>query len=195
MTFTSPTVYISLETAYASDRCSQVGKRHMGSVLAMDPADVSSLSFPPQPFLDTNSLFTPVPVKYGDLQGIVPVSAYEAQSSCAIGPNSGGMGGSGKCLTIYPDYAPILQVPSQIRALDSAWASCGLDLRGLYDPPVAMTETTMADPTYRHTKSPMSSPPPATPSPPPHSVASETDPQVDHTATATSSSGSMPVFP
>lgn len=133
--FTSPTVYISLETAYASKSCHGVGSNYSGSILAMNPKSVSSV------YGVGEGYDVPAgakPLNYADLQGIVPVNVYEDQLRCArFG-----------CPTIYDDYRPTLAVPPQIRSLDPAWAGCVLNINGLYDPPQALSaENSVAAPT------------------------------------------------
>jgi len=45
-----------------------------------------------------------------------------------------------ECSTIAEDgYFPILAVPSELRAMDKAWATCNPALQGMYDPPITLT--------------------------------------------------------
>ncbi|KAK4545576.1 hypothetical protein LTR36_002926 [Oleoguttula mirabilis] len=68
---TSPFVYISLQTATATDACGRVGGHYSGSVLTLNPTDVSTVygaqgaGYVPDQALRIN---------YADLQGVVPAS-------------------------------------------------------------------------------------------------------------------------
>lgn len=117
-TLTYPSVYISLRTVYASDSCLQVGRRHTGTLLAMDASDIST-----QIHIGGKvAAYTYGRLEYGDLTGLPPASQYEAQASClSVG-----------CPTIYYSaWHPTLVVPEQIRKIDPAWKDCGLALEGL----------------------------------------------------------------
>lgn len=115
---TSPFVYVSLQTATAADACGTVGGHYAGSILTLNPTDVSTV------YGAAGAGYGPInalQINYADLQGVVPASVYEENNECArFG-----------CLTIYNDqYRPTLAIPSQIRSLDPAWAACALDLNG-----------------------------------------------------------------
>lgn len=121
---TSPTVYISFETAYALNDCnSTVGKEYPGAILAMDPASVSSviggIGALGGVTIGTSTIplfYESASFDYADLNFPVPPAAYYNQPRCfAEG-----------CETIYNDYNPVLVVPSQIRQLDPAWSTCTL---------------------------------------------------------------------
>jgi hypothetical protein len=117
-TLISPTVYISIHTIYASDACLQVGKRHHGTIVAMNPEEIST-----QVHVGGKAAaYSYRRLDYNDLTGLPPVSNYEMQPSCLV---------TG-CPTIYyTSWNPTLVVPSKVRAIDPAWATCGLDLAGL----------------------------------------------------------------
>lgn len=145
-------VFISFKEAYAMDQCSnKIGSSYPGAIVTLASTDLSSLRF-----IDTDTdgafaigsgltspigwTYLPYSFNYADLNQPVPWSAWNGLSQCNE---------FGACATITDDaYRPILEVPSQIRALDPLWASCALDFNGLYDPPVRLTaESTIASPT------------------------------------------------
>lgn len=107
-TFYANSVYISFDTAYASDACARTRVRnaHTGSIIALPSSDVSSLRFP---FYGSNE--NVYSFNYEDLNGPVPWEAYSGMSGCF----------SRYCSTIYDDYRPTLAVPAQVRSLDPAW--------------------------------------------------------------------------
>ena len=134
-TLTSPSVYISFETAYATNECGQtLGQAFPSALLPLDPSSLYSVNGEFDYGVETSdghlSTFFPSALfNFGGLTGIVPVSVYIAQPSC-VGV---------ACYTIFPDYAPVLVLPPQLRELDPAWKSCALDFEGAWDPPVALT--------------------------------------------------------
>jgi hypothetical protein len=117
-TLVSPTVYIAVRTIYASDRCLQIGARHTGTLIAMDPSQVSTqidigLKQPAYRYGRLN---------YTNLLEPPPAWQYEMQPSCKV------FG----CPTIYNTrWFPTLQVPPQVRTIDPAWTNCALALEGL----------------------------------------------------------------
>ncbi|KAI7477724.1 hypothetical protein KC351_g8683 [Hortaea werneckii] len=135
-TLTSPTVYISFETAFALDECSKpVGRNHTGSLIALLPDQVSSIHGALGPSSMTNATghfagtWIPASFNYTNLALTpVPLSVYLDQPSCY----------DSFCSTIFTDYRPVLSVPQQILSLDPAWSSCDVYWRGLYDPPKAL---------------------------------------------------------
>jgi hypothetical protein len=120
-TLYSPTVYISLRTIFASDTCLQIGARHTGTLIALDPLQVSTQ-------IDIGMKQTAY--RYGQLNYTAllqppPQHQYEVQPSCIF------LG----CPTIYSTlWFPTLMVPPQVRSIDPAWKSCALALEGLYVP-------------------------------------------------------------
>ncbi|KAK5128415.1 hypothetical protein LTR85_003083 [Meristemomyces frigidus] len=158
LTLTSPSVYISFQSAFATNACGYVGQNHTGFVISMRPQDVSSVVgyvvFDYEPLNYTNLDFSEV---------ILPLSVYEDQCFEL-------------CETIAPEeYRPYLSVPSAILNLDPAWATCQANLGGVYDPPIPLQPansvagvSTVAG-TSRSTESvsaePSSTPAAATPTP------------------------------
>lgn len=120
-TLYSPTVYISLETVHAQNSCSQVGKTHAGTMIAMKPEDVSTqVHFGGQVLQSGANHYGRL--VYADLTGLPPASVYEQQETCEM------FG----CPTIYPStWDPTLVVPTELRTIDPAWQSCAVDLEGL----------------------------------------------------------------
>lgn len=159
-TITSPSVAISFDTVYASNSCGRVGSGHAGSILILPPQSVSTvygLAYIPAGVPGGASVFN-----FNDLNGPVPVDAYERQVSCVE---------NGGCPTIYPEYTPTIAIPNQVRSMDPAWASCYPDFRGIYDPPSALQpQATVVGPSVHWTT-------PASPS------ATPTTPWADSTST------------
>ncbi|KAK4950391.1 hypothetical protein LTR10_011372 [Elasticomyces elasticus] len=151
-TLTSPTVYISLSKVHANDGCGAVGPTKAATIIPIPIEQLSSswetvsshsngpydwgcgLNSGIAPFNITNLAYTPV-----------PYSIYESQPYCAELVMAPEGYCSMPCPTTLP-YKPIVVVPSSVlNALDPAWATCYLDLRGLYDPPKALTPATAAE--------------------------------------------------
>ncbi|KAK5136742.1 hypothetical protein LTR08_002038 [Meristemomyces frigidus] len=129
VTMTSPSVYVSFESVYAADSCRQIGAMHTGSVLAFDPASISTVygeGFLSDAIPNGASMYN-----FGDLGPTINAAAYERQVQCIVETG---------CPTIYTAYAPTISVPSELRSLDPAWASCYPDFRGFYDPPKALQQ-------------------------------------------------------
>ncbi|KAK4890552.1 hypothetical protein LTR27_010714 [Elasticomyces elasticus] len=151
---TSPTYYLSFKSLYASDACSGVGTT-IGSTIVAIPTDQPLSSM----FATTMPCYAHVEnnpwnglVGYGTaafnvtdlLQDPVPFSIYTSQPFC-VSQMADALCVSTACSTDGP-YRPIVVVSSQLlNTLNPAWASCSLDLRGLYDPPKALTPATTVD--------------------------------------------------
>ncbi|KAK4552959.1 hypothetical protein LTR86_009883 [Recurvomyces mirabilis] len=166
--------YISLQTAYAMNSCGYVGGKHTGSLLTLASTQVYSIGNELGACVDDGHLFN-----FADLLPNLPQSAFSAVlfgggDSCAH-PNGvpwpnplNGDFMNGVPLEVDPcyytiaDYAyrPTLVVPTQIRQLDPAWATCAVALEGLYDPPKALTpQAAEATPTVSSVATPMSASP------------------------------------
>ncbi|KAK5695401.1 hypothetical protein LTR97_008907 [Elasticomyces elasticus] len=136
-TLTSPSVYISFETAYAINDCGQtLGQAYPGALLPLDPDSLFSIQGQHDYFVATtdghlSTFYQSAQFNFNDVTGLVPASVYTAQPSCFAAPHG--------CYTIYPDYSPVLVLPPEIRGLDPAWRNCALDWHGAWDPPVALT--------------------------------------------------------
>lgn len=156
-TLTSPSVYISFQTAYALNDCGHtVGKARPGALLAMDPESLFTMRAGFDYFELTSgstqtTFYESASFNYEDFNGPVPPSVYTHQPSCLA---------SG-CYTIYPDYHPQLALPPQVRGMDPEWESCALDWRGSWDPPIALSRaesiagpTTLVEPTHTEPASP-----------------------------------------
>jgi hypothetical protein len=135
-TLTSPSVYISFQTAYALNDCGQtVGKAMPGALLPMDPESLFTVQAGLDYFEVTSggsqtTFYQSASFDYNDFVGLVPPSAYTNQPSCL----------AHGCYTIYPDYHPQLVLPPQVRSMDPAWDSCALDWHGAWDPPIALSK-------------------------------------------------------
>lgn len=123
-TFTSPTVYLSIERAYAMDACSnKIGKEYPGAIIGLKPDALSSF--------EGYESRTIRPVNYEELYENLPASRWFELEGCQpYGPRI-----TQDCLPIRSGRWPTLVVPEQIRNLDPDWKSCNLTLAGLYDPP------------------------------------------------------------
>nr|OQO29184.1 hypothetical protein B0A51_09386 [Rachicladosporium sp. CCFEE 5018] len=146
MTLTSPSVYIEFKTAYALDGCSRtVGGTYPGAIIAVNPDElysinaeldylVSTVTISGQP--EVTTFYQSRTMDYNDLTGLPPGEAYNDMPICVpVG-----------CGIITPSlFHPQLVVPTQVRNLDSAWASCGLHWRGSWDPPIALQPGGMVD--------------------------------------------------
>jgi len=120
-TLYSPSVYISFQTAFATNSCRRVGQAHTGTMLALRPEDVSTQVHVGGPVYQSGANRYGA-MNYADLTGLPPAKVYESQPSCVM------FG----CATIYPSsYFPTLVIPPQMRALDSAWRDCDVGLDGL----------------------------------------------------------------
>lgn len=138
---------IRFDTAYARDACNRpVGKGYAGSVLVLPPGDVSSLLVAdgplgvagvPYAFSGTTVIghyYEVASFNYADLEWPYPLSAWTQQPLC---------------FTQYEEYDcdtivsgalnPVLSVPAEVKSLDPAWKSCGMDWGGIYDPPTSLT--------------------------------------------------------
>lgn len=153
-TFTSPTVYISFDSLYASDSCGAIGPTYSNTIVAItNTADLSSL----YGWGYHNELQQTTSFNFTDLYVTpVPDSIYESQPRCvssslslAAGLDENGIGipANWTCPRTLP-YLPILAVPMEVRTLNSLWASCIGGINGVYDPPKVLTsEGTVLAPT------------------------------------------------
>ena len=126
---TSPSVYVIFESVYAADSCRQIGAMHTGSVLVFDPASISAVygeGFLSEAVPNGASIYN-----FGDLGPTINAAAYERQVYCVADTG---------CPTTYPYYVPNIAVPSELRSLDPAWASCYPNFRAFGDPPVALQQ-------------------------------------------------------
>jgi hypothetical protein len=141
MTLTSPSVYLEYKTAYAINGCSQkVGGHYPGALLALDPDDLYSIDARFDYFIvtttiareiRTTSFYQHLKMNYSHLTGLPDGEAYQGMPMCVA---------SG-CGIITPSlFHPQLVVPTRIRGMDPAWKSCGLDWRGSWDPPIALSK-------------------------------------------------------
>ncbi|KAI9684960.1 MAG: hypothetical protein M1822_005609 [Bathelium mastoideum] len=149
-TFTSPTVYISYAKIYASDSCSGVGGTYFNTIVPIThSADLSSL----WATMDYGAAgLNSASFNYTDLNTPVPDSIYDRQPRCAQYSNAqatwlmhdGPDTEPTSCPRTLP-YEPIIIVPPSIlRSIDPTWASCSGDIRGVYDPPYALSSYSVA---------------------------------------------------
>ena len=147
--FTSPTVYISLADVHAADSCSSVGSTHGNTILPLtNTKGLSSV------WADWRHGISTALFNFTDLVTPIPTSIYTRQPWCAMWSSSmwaqdlnfGDCNGTITDYTCYPacprtePYNPILVLPSGLlNPIEPAWASCTLDIRGVYDPPIYLT--------------------------------------------------------
>ncbi|KAI9656775.1 MAG: hypothetical protein M1821_003414 [Bathelium mastoideum] len=138
--FVSPTVYISYMNIYASDWCSGIGSVHDSTIVAV-PEDMQLSSLWSTPF---GQMMTAA-FNYSDLLTPIPISLWDKQPRCAEWLELEDLSRLYFSSLTYPcpftsTFEPILVVPQMLlQSLDLAWASCGLDYRGQYDPPYPLT--------------------------------------------------------
>ncbi|KAK3672779.1 hypothetical protein LTR78_007365 [Recurvomyces mirabilis] len=151
--------YISLKTAYASNSCGYVGGQHAGSVVTVASSQVFSVNRAHgEDCADYGYSFD-----FANLLPNLPFSAFNTavSNNACHRPRPGvaepdalnGDWVNGQqikdtqpCDTIVDwAYYPLLVVPTQIREMDAAWATCAVALDGLYDPPKALTAQTTTD--------------------------------------------------
>ena len=139
--FVSPTVYLSIASIQATNRCSVIGRTFSDIIVPLTEGEISTLGLR-GPDINTPAHVTEA-LNISILAGPVPISAWTAQPRCwpiycddtsieycwQIG-----------CIPIWERlYQPVLVIPPSVQALDPAWADCVLDLKGLPDPPFALT--------------------------------------------------------
>ncbi|KAK5748747.1 hypothetical protein LTS12_021188 [Elasticomyces elasticus] len=146
-TFTSPTLYISYSSVYATNGCSVIGANITNTIVAI-PTDtpLSSVYGGTIP-CDAHMRYTQewtatAPFTVADLNEPVPYSIYSSQPWCATYLRNQGC--EGTC-PLSLGYKPILVVPEEVlQDLQPAWATCYGDIRGVYDPPMALQQTSVA---------------------------------------------------
>ncbi|KAF7193255.1 hypothetical protein HII31_05481 [Pseudocercospora fuligena] len=152
-TFTSPTVYISFDTLFASDSCSAVGKTYSSTILAIpNSKDISSL----WGMSLVNGLQSTAAFNYTDLLHTdpVPTSIFNRQPRCVSSwwwqSTLAGPIDEYDCNRDYP-WRPILALPREVQDIDPEWANCVGGIEGVYDPPIALTSAQSAiKPTLPH---------------------------------------------
>jgi hypothetical protein len=98
-----------------------LGSLYSDIIIGMPSSALSSIRYP--------EFDRPFEYNIADLASPIPWSAQFGLEECWVG----------WCTTIFADrYHPQIAVPTGLRDLDPAWASCGTPLWGLYDPPSAL---------------------------------------------------------
>ncbi|USW55839.1 hypothetical protein Slin15195_G091580 [Septoria linicola] len=141
-TFTSGTAYISIKRVSAVDRCTKTfGSVISDAILAMLSESVLSLRYRQnhhQRFMETDKV-TGYPVRYQDFNTPIPWSAWIGQNRCDIGIDEY------RCGVIYEnDYRPQLAIPPEITSLSPDFEDCEMWYNGLFDPPLALNEHSVA---------------------------------------------------
>lgn len=127
-TYTSGHVYFKYDNISAVNGCfSAVGSFYPGAIVTLRSDEVSSLRNDGTYFDGSYSF------NYADLNYPVPYSAWIGQFGCANEYPG--------CLPIEAGpYKPYVSIPSEVKNLDPAWASCTMDpVYGSWDPPYALT--------------------------------------------------------
>lgn len=150
-TFTSPTLYISFGTLFASDSCSGVGPTIYNTIVPISASELSSIWatwYGPEAFTASFNVT--------DLNKPVATSVYNSQMRCALSTMDEVLSWEAEILFWNTDtasyathnvtcantlpYQPILALAATaFGRVDPAWAACSIDIRGLYDPPTALT--------------------------------------------------------
>lgn len=178
-------MYISYSKIHAADSCSPVGPTITNTIVPI-PTD-TPVSSQWAELLDSTFFMPGLPAitkgtasfNVTDMHEPVPYSIYSRQPWCAswlgtnvpVVVNNSGTLSTKSCPTADP-YQPIIYLPSHVlNELHPAWASCSADVRGMYDPPLALTEVkAIAQPTaptemLSHSALPSSVPNTPTPAP------------------------------
>ena len=188
---TSPTYYVSYRSVFASDGCSSVGPT-LHNIIVPIPGgkQLSSVFGGTLPCVAhvqnafTQEFTATASFNVRDLIEPVPFSIYSSQPWCATYQFEHGC--NEDCPTTEA-YKPIIVVPEVVlQNMDPAWASCYGDIRGVYDPPIALTQVaSVKGPQLTASVPTMSEAIGATPaSLPPHPAA--------ETSAATVNSGNLP---
>ncbi|KAI9685448.1 MAG: hypothetical protein M1822_004579 [Bathelium mastoideum] len=144
--FTSPTVYVSFASIYASDSCSAVGATYGPTIIPLEPAQLSSVweSYPNFMSAQTAAF------NFTDLAGeTLAPNVASRRPQCAVWLSSQYASASiyapnTTCPGAYCGE-PIIVVPSTfLQYIDPSWATCSHDIRGLYDPPTTLQAATVA---------------------------------------------------
>ncbi|KAK3639539.1 hypothetical protein LTR22_017401 [Elasticomyces elasticus] len=146
-TFTSPTLYISYSSVYAANGCSVIGNNITNTIVAIPTNSPLSSVYGGTIPCDAHMRYTQewtatAPFTVADLNEPVPYSIYSSQPWCATYLRNQGC--EGTC-PLSLGYKPILVVPEEVlQNLQPAWATCYGDIRGQYDPPMALQQTSVA---------------------------------------------------
>jgi len=142
---TSPTYYVSYKSVFASDGCTGIGPILYNTIVPIPGTEqLSSVFGGTLPCVAhvqnqfTQEWTATASFNVTDLIEPVPFSIYTSQPWCATYQFEHG------CNTACPTteaYKPIIVVPEVVlQNMDPAWESCYGDIRGVYDPPIALTQ-------------------------------------------------------
>ncbi|KAL9631922.1 MAG: hypothetical protein Q9164_005632, partial [Protoblastenia rupestris] len=157
-TLTSPSLYLAFKgTVRAGDLCGGRGKTHTNPTIAVDPSDLSTLSFAGTLLRYWGEM--PQTGKYDPTACRTYGLSNGSTFSTIIYENSSSTWSSRVSFTIGPPYNPILLPPKALTQLDPEWEACTswrtydnsdnfAVFFGLYDPPRTLTpEAGMVEPT------------------------------------------------
>ena len=129
-TLTSPTVYISFSTLYATRECGGLtGSPISNYIMDLQSSDISTQC--PNDPSGVIGFGSGSQMNFANLNTPVPWSAYSCMQKCILSP----------CSTIWDDYIPFLAIPSAVFDLQPAWKYCAVGPYAnlLTDPPYALT--------------------------------------------------------
>jgi hypothetical protein len=147
-TLTSPTLYVSYHSLYATNGCGhKVGTPMYDQIIAIPTAStLSSVWASPLGgaviFYNGPGVITATAsLNITDLHEPVPMSIYSSQPFCASYAQANAAHfemNSWDCPRDSP-YKPVIKLPHDIlQRLDPAWADCAEAYGGVYDPPIAL---------------------------------------------------------
>ena len=131
-TWYSGNVYLSLNRISAqcfAGEGPKIGRNHDGEIFTMAPSELSSYRFFMFGSKAAGMIAQAYSFNFDDLVSPYPWSALNGIDCVLLN----------KCIPINGPYNPMLAVPDAIRRLDPSWSTCEVGLRGLYDPPTALT--------------------------------------------------------
>jgi hypothetical protein len=147
-TFTSPTLYVSYQSLYATNGCGhKVGTPMYDQIIAIPTAStLSSVWARPLGgavifYNGPGVLTSTASLNITDLHEPVPMSIYSSQPFCASYAQANAAQfelNSWDCPRDSP-YKPVIKLPHDLlQGLDPAWAECAEAYGGVYDPPIAL---------------------------------------------------------
>lgn len=142
---TSPTYYVSYKSVFASDGCSGIGPTLYDTIVPIPATyQLSSVFAGTLPCVAhvynqfTQEWIATASFNVTDMNRPVPFSIYSSQPWCATYQFEHGC--NKECPTTEA-YKPIIVVPEAVlQSMNPAWGSCYGDIRGAYDPPIALQE-------------------------------------------------------
>lgn len=152
-TLTSPTLYVSYHSLYATDACgNKVGPSIFDKIIAIPPeSTLSSIWAKPagvSAFVDPRAarvVTSTASLNITDLHEPVPMSIYSSQPWCASWAqlHYPAFAANQTQCPHNDSYKPIIKIPvNLLQELDPEWADCDEAFGGVYDPPLALQPAT-----------------------------------------------------